>query len=64
MFCARRTCRSKAEFQVYLDNKNKAPKEGQGQQEGMSKDFKIAMAAMLKPEDLKTLEEQFRVSLN
>ena len=63
MFCARRECRSKAEFKDYLAKKNK-DSGGLSQSSGMSKDFKIAMAAMLKPEDVKILEEQFKISLN
>ena len=64
MWCARRESRSKAEFKDYLVNKNNQTTGGPSQSSGMSKDFKIAMAAMMKPEDVKTLEDQFKISLN
>ena len=63
MFCARRECRSKAEFKDCLANKNRETAGGPSQSSGMSKDFKIAMAAMMKPKDVKTLEDQFKISL-
>ena len=64
MWCGRKNCLNKADFA----SKMKAAKESKGNSEdssdkkkenGLSNDFKIALAAMCSSEDYKTLESQF-----
>ena len=67
MWCARKTCRNKAEYAEFMASKRRTNDNSSTtstNSSGMSRDFKIAMAAMLKPEDKAALESQFEIDLN
>ena len=64
MWCGRKNCMNRADYAAKYggtnfnkDNKNNA--EGSEKVQPMSKDFKIALAAMTTKEDYETLSKQF-----
>ena len=55
MWCGRPNCRSKDEFKKFMAAKRNNKKE----EDGLSSDFKVALAAVCSEEDYKYLESQF-----
>ena len=61
MWCARKNCLDKADFAKQMEKeKDTSGNLGQGANKiSMSKDFKIALAAMTSADDYKSLMSQF-----
>ena len=64
MWCGRRNCLGREEFKTMMEKKRLEKDGGSKNSSGNSrnsnsKDFKIALAAMVSPEDLETLTSQF-----
>ena len=64
MWCGRKACMSKSEYAEFMDGKRKGKdkedrdKNKSGKQR-ISKDFRIALAALTTAEDFASLEDQF-----
>ena len=62
MWCGRKNCLNKADFARKMEEREKGGTEKKGSAPGgaqYSKDFKIALAAMMSAEDFKAIESQF-----
>ena len=63
MWCGRKNCLSKAEYAVAMaekrNGKDKTEATNETGTKRISKDFRIALAALTTPEDFASLEEQF-----
>ena len=61
MWCGRKNCLNRAEYTAKYGARNKedSTKEERNKKQPMSKDFKIAMAAMTTKEDYESLKGQF-----
>ena len=61
MWCGRKNCMSRAEYAAKYGGKNRENKNREQEKEKpqLSKDFKIALAAMTTKEDFESLQGQF-----
>ena len=59
MWCGRKVCYGKAEFAARNKKQEEAKKGGDQKKDSISKDFRIALAALTTAEDLAALEEEF-----
>ena len=61
MWCGRRNCLGREDFKKMMDEKRSGKESAgnSGSKIDASKDFRIALAAMVSPEDLETLSSQF-----